>query len=67
MILIILIVEVFKDAYDIKAHSTLDLLYVAAAIALIGLALYLTHGSAPGKKTGPQEGGGPGEIEPLER
>jgi hypothetical protein len=31
-ILIILIVEVFKDAYDIKAHSTLDLLQIAAAI-----------------------------------
>ena len=43
VILIILIVEVFKDAYDIKAHNTLDLLYIAAAIALIGLALYLTQ------------------------
>ena len=59
VILIILIVEVFKDAYDVKAHSTLDLLYVAAAIALIGLALYLTHSSAPAKKTGPQEDDGP--------
>ena len=28
VILIILIVEVFKDAYDVKAHSTLDLLYI---------------------------------------
>jgi uncharacterized membrane protein YqhA len=60
VILIILIVEVFKDAYDIKAHSALDLLYIAAAIALIGLALYLTHSSAPEKKTGPSEGDGPG-------
>ena len=60
VILIILIVEVFKDAYDIKAHSTLDLLYIAAAIALIGLALYLTHSSAPDQKTRPQEGDGSG-------
>ena len=50
VILIILIVEIFKDAFDIKAHSPLDLLYVAAAIALIGLALYLTRGSELGKK-----------------
>jgi len=47
---IILIVEIFKDAFDIKAHSPLDLLYVAAAIALIGLALYLTRGSELEKK-----------------
>jgi len=51
VILIILIVEIFKDAFDIKAHSPLDLLYVAAAIALIGLALYLTRGSELEKKT----------------
>jgi uncharacterized membrane protein YqhA len=47
VILIILIVEIFKDAYDVKAKSALDLLYIAAAIALIGLALYLTHSSKP--------------------
>jgi uncharacterized membrane protein YqhA len=67
VILIILIVEVFKDAYDIKAHTTLDLLYIAAAIALIGLALYLTHSSAPEKKTGPQADDVPPTIEPSER
>jgi uncharacterized membrane protein YqhA len=50
VILIILIVEIFKDAVDIKAHSPLDLLYVAAAIALIGLALYLTRSSELEKK-----------------
>jgi hypothetical protein len=57
----VLAVEIFKDAYDIKAHSTLDLLYIAAAIALIGLALYLTHSSGPEKKTGPQEGDAPSD------
>ena len=45
VILIILIVETFKDAFGVKAQTPLDLLYVGATIALIGLALYLTHGS----------------------
>jgi uncharacterized membrane protein YqhA len=49
-ILIILIVELFKDAYDVKVQSPLDLLYIAAAIALIGLALYLTHSSGSEKE-----------------
>jgi len=43
-------VEIFKDAFEIKAESPLDLLYVAATIALIGLALYLTRGSESEKK-----------------
>jgi uncharacterized membrane protein YqhA len=50
VILIILIVELFKDAYDVKLQSPLDLLYVAAAIALIGLGLFLTHSSEPEKE-----------------
>ena len=50
VILIILVVEIFKDAFDVKAESPLDLLYVAATIALIGLALYLTRGSESEKK-----------------
>jgi len=50
VILIILIVELFKDAYDVKVQSPLDLLYIAAAIALIGLALYLTHSSGSEKE-----------------
>ena len=50
VILIILVVEIFKDAFEIKAESPLDLLYVAATIALIGLALYLTRGSESEKK-----------------
>src|SRR5258706_12418139 len=45
VILIILIVETFKGALGIKAQPPLDLLYVGATIALIGLALYLTHGA----------------------
>ena len=60
MILIILIVEIFKDAYEVKAQSPLDLLYIAATIALIGLALYLTHTPEAQKETpgrGSQEAG----------
>jgi uncharacterized membrane protein YqhA len=53
VILIILVVEIFKDAFEVKAHSPLDLLYVAATIALIGLALYLTRGSGSNKKADP--------------
>ncbi len=53
VVLIILIVELFKDAFAIKAQTPLDLLYVAAAIALIGLSLYLTRGSESEKKTEP--------------
>jgi uncharacterized membrane protein YqhA len=53
VILIILIVEIFKDAFEIKATSPLDLLYVAATIALVGLALYLTRGSGSEKKAEP--------------
>jgi uncharacterized membrane protein YqhA len=51
VILIILIVETFKDAFGIKAQTPLDLLYVGATIALIGLALYLTHGAESEKKS----------------
>jgi uncharacterized membrane protein YqhA len=53
VILIILIVETFKDAFGIKAQTPLDLLYVGATIALIGLALYLTHGAESEKKPEP--------------
>jgi Uncharacterized protein family, UPF0114 len=53
VILIILIVETFKVAFEIKADSPLDLLYVAAAIALIGLALYPTRGSGSERKNEP--------------
>ena len=49
VILIILIVETFKDGFQIRTQSPLDVLCVAASIALIGLALYLTHSSGSEK------------------
>jgi uncharacterized membrane protein YqhA len=61
LILIILIVEIFKDTSELKLHSSLDLLYLALSIALIALAIYLTHGhetsGVPGTRGGPGNGG----------
>jgi len=50
VILIILIVETIKDGFQIKAESPLEVLYVAGSIALVGLALYLTHSSGSEKR-----------------
>jgi uncharacterized membrane protein YqhA len=43
VVLMILIVKFFEYAVDIHFGSALELLYLAAGIALIGLALYLSH------------------------
>ena len=43
VILMILIVKYFEYAIAMKFESPLDLLYLAGGIALIGLALYLSH------------------------
>ena len=43
VILMILIVRFFENAISMKFADPLDLLYLAAGIALIGLALYLSH------------------------
>lgn len=51
VILMILIVTLFEMALQIEITSTLELLYLGGAIALIGLALYLTH-AADGHGTG---------------
>ena len=45
VILMILVVKFFEHAIDMKFGSPMDLLYLAGGIALIGLALYLTHAS----------------------
>ena len=50
--LMILIVRFFEYAIDIHIDTAMNLLYLAAGIALIGLALYLSHEadkSGPGK------------------
>jgi len=45
VILMILIVTLFEEALKMKLASSLDLLYLGGGIALVGLALYLTHKS----------------------
>ncbi len=53
VILMILIVRFFEHAISMKFDTPLDLLYLAAGIALIGLALYLSH---EGEKHAPISG-----------
>jgi len=43
VILMILIVKYFEHATAMHFNNALDLLYLAAGIALIGLAIYLSH------------------------
>lgn len=45
VILMILIVKLFEHAVKMKMDTVLELLYLGGAIALVGLALYLTHAS----------------------
>jgi uncharacterized membrane protein YqhA len=45
VILMILIVTLFQEALKMKLAAPIDLLYLGGAIALIALALYLTHGA----------------------
>jgi len=48
VILMILIVKFFENAISLTYNDALSLLYLSAGIALIGLALYLTHASEGG-------------------
>jgi len=48
VILMILIVKLFEHALKIKVALPLDLLYLGASIALIGLALFLSHAAEKG-------------------
>ena len=58
VILMILIVTLFENALNMKLTAPIDLLYLGASIALIALALYLTHA--------PEHGAKPGEAESEE-
>ena len=57
VILMILIVTLFERALNMKIEQPVDLLYLGAAIAMIGLALYLTHASESRKEQGQGEAG----------
>lgn len=43
VVLMILIVKFFEHANQLKFHTATELLYLAGGIALLGLALYLSH------------------------
>ena len=45
VIIMILIVNVFEMALKLDIQQPLDLLYLASALALVGVTLYLTHAS----------------------
>lgn len=55
VILMILIVTLFENAINMKLTTPLDLVYLGASIALIALALYLSHAA---------EGGAQGDESP---
>ncbi len=48
VILMILIVTLFEEAINMKLTTPLDLVYLGASIALIALALYLSHAAEHG-------------------
>ena len=48
VILMILIVRFFEHAISMKFDTPLDLLYLSAGIALLGLALFLSHSADVG-------------------
>jgi uncharacterized membrane protein YqhA len=60
VILMILIVRLFEHAFRMQVQTMLDLLYFAAAVALVGLALFLTHKSEANaaETVAPKEGPG---------
>lgn len=49
VVLMILIVKFFEHALEMEFHTPLDMLEFAGGIALIGLALYLSHAGEHGK------------------
>ena len=60
VILMILIVTLFEQALNMKLTSPIDLLYLGGSIALIALALYLTHSTEHGAKPRKNEPEGEG-------
>ena len=63
VIIMILIVTLFQEALNMKLTSPIDLLYLGGSIALIALALYLTHSAEHGTKLGHEDGHGEEEPE----
>ncbi len=57
VIIMILIVTLFEEALNMKVSAPIDLLYLGGSIALVALALYLTHGAEHGGKESEAEDG----------
>ena len=55
VIIMILIVTLFEQALNMKLTAPIDLLYLGGSIALIALALYLTHSAEHGAKGADEE------------
>lgn len=55
VILMIMIVTLFEEALNMKMSTPIDLLYLGGSIALIALALYLTHIAEHGTKGSAEE------------
>ena len=55
VIIMILIVTLFEQALNMKLTAPIDLLYLGGSIALIALALYLTHGAEHGANKGDED------------
>ncbi|MBI5437275.1 MAG: YqhA family protein [Nitrosomonadales bacterium] len=53
VIIMIMIVTLFEEALNMKMSAPIDLLYLGGSIALVALALYLTHSAEHGAQ--PQE------------
>jgi uncharacterized membrane protein YqhA len=51
VILMIMIVTLFEESLHMKLSAPIDLLYLGGSIALVGLALYLTHAAESGGKS----------------
>ena len=67
VILMIMIVTLFEESLHMKLSAPIDLLYLAGSIALIGLALYLTHAAESGGKghAGHDDNDHPDKLEPA--
>ena len=57
VILMIMIVTLFEEALNMKMTTPVDLLYLGGSIALVALALYLTHSAEHGAKPKEDEAG----------
>ena len=60
VILMIMIVTLFEEALNMKLTTPIDLLYLGGSIALVALALYLTHGAEHAASL-PEHGNEPGD------